>query len=217
MAEQTTWWTRWLDSWSDQERRALADSAKWFNTAWKTQPSGMVLNVLRDGLAALIEARAGLNAATAKIVAAKVPANDPAQKRLADLSREWNDLAAPVLLESEWPKGQKLEKVGFAWVPFAVVGGVTLGLLAAAYLYIQHEEIAANRENTRLLNKDLDYRYAAALKGLNLPGTMIPPGGATGKPPDKSDEDGIGKWIALGIAALAAAVVLPGLIHELRS
>lgn len=159
----------------------------------------------------LLNARAGLDRARSKLnLLGDTPEDAVLRERYEIMEHRYTIVAAGIYTDAT-PQTAQL-----GVVPLVAIAGLLLGVAACAWAIAAWEYFANLRDQTKLLNDDLDARVWAMKNNAKLPETSLQqlPGGTTpNKPP--GDEGSLLGWLLLGgLALTAAALALPALTKK---
>lgn len=198
-----------MSTWSDLKARwssgwtALHDAAKrTYEATISANPSAFKEKVA-SFVSLLSESKASLE--RSKAMLAQV--NDPAlAQQTASLESRYAELAAGVFADA-----QQVDTVGVAPVVVGgvIVGGVLISVAGIAWAVAAYQYAVNLRENTSLLEKELQARIDASKEGRNLAPSTIPP-----QPAPMEQARKVGMLLFGGLTLAAAAIAVPMLMKK---
>lgn len=202
-------WEEIKASW-DQSWQALYDDAMRELAPLLQADVSSYLKRIEGAINALFYARGGLDRAQAKLgQLGDGPEDVVLRERYEILEHRYNIVAAGIYTDATRQQPQT------GAVPLIAIAGLLLGVAACAWAVAAWEYFANLRDQTKLLNSDLDARVYAMKNNTTLPGSSLPqlPGTAPDKRPE--DETSMLGWLLLGgLALTAAALALPALAKK---
>lgn len=198
----------WASSWTALYNEALTT----LGPALQADVTGY-LGKIQESMASLLYSRATLDQIKQKVgQLGQEPADAELRERYEILEIRYHTVAAGIYTDATCGADR------CAALPLVAIAGITLGVAACAWAVAAYEYFANLRDQTALLDHDLDARIWAMKNNKTLPAPNLaaaPAGQPPGKPPDDEDPSSILGWLLLGgLALTAAALTLPALTKK---